>query len=201
MELALRGPGEITAGNPTAQLMTIGTLVDATLVDLTASSTGTFYLASNPTVASISAYGFVTAFSSGNAVFTATHEGIIASIGIALNLTQDSDGDGMPDDFEELNATNPGGANLARLPGVTVNASSHSGNSVAERVIDGSLFTSWFAGFGDAANRRSAPFIDLELPFDVNVAQLRLLGNRSNPSGFDFFAGRFQAFDQFGHRM
>lgn len=188
----------LTADAPGAQLVTTGVLVDGTGIDVTLAASGTFYLSSNAGIATVSADGFVNAVSSGNVLVTATHEGVIATIRLAVNLTQDADGDGLPDDFEEQNAFNPGGANLARQPGVVVRASSFSPGGPPERAVDGSLFTSWFTGVGDAANRRSAPFIEVELPEAAPVAQARLLGNRINPVGFDFLAGRFQAFDSSG---
>src|SRR5918994_6637545 len=95
------------------QLVTSGQLVDGTLVDITLNDTGTSYLTSNPAIARVSKDGFVTAVSSGNVLITATHEGVIGTIALSVNLTNDADGDGIPDDFEALNASNPGGANLA----------------------------------------------------------------------------------------
>ncbi|WDE10118.1 Ig-like domain-containing protein [Thalassomonas haliotis] len=186
---------ELTPEANGAQLVTTGTLPDGTEIDITLADTGTFYLASNSAIATVSSDGFVNAVSSGTVLITATHEGVIATIQLAVNLTLDADDDGLPDDFETLNAVNPGGANLSRLPGVTVDASSFSGGNLPDRAIDGNIFTSWFTGVGDAANKRSAPFIEVLLPDDVDVAQVRLLGNRTNPVGFDFFAGRIQAFD------
>ncbi|WP_281561221.1 Ig-like domain-containing protein [Thalassomonas sp. RHCl1] len=186
---------ELTPEANGVQLVTTGTLPDGTEIDITLADTGTFYLVSNPAIATVSDDGFINAVSSGTLLVTATHEGVIATIQLTVNLTLDADDDGLPDDFESLNAVNPGGANLSRLPGVTVDASSFSGGNVPDRAIDGNIFTSWFTSVGDAANKRSAPFIEVLLPDDVDVAQVRLLGNRTNPVGFDFFAGRIQAFD------
>ena len=129
-----------------AQLVTTGSLADGTLIDLTLASTGTFYLASNSAIATVSADGFVLAVSSGNVLITATHEGVIATIALSVELSTDADGDSIPDDFEQLNAVNTGGANLSRLPGTQVTASSFSGSFVPEQAIDGNLFTSWFTG-------------------------------------------------------
>jgi hypothetical protein len=199
VSLAITSPATVlTPAAPGAQLVTTGTLVDGTQIDLTLNNTGTSYLTSNPGFATVSQDGFVQAVSSGNVLITATHEGVIATIAITVNLTLDADGDGIPDDYEQANAVNPGGANLARLPGTQAVASSFSGSFGPERAIDGNSFTSWFTAVGDAANKRSAPFIEAILPRDVNVAQIRLLGNRQNPVGFDFFAGIFQAFDAAG---
>ena len=193
--IVITSPAEILT--PTAngaQLVTTGTLADGTEIDLTPADTGTFYLASNPAIATVSPDGFVNAVSSGNVLITATHEGVIATIRLAVNLTEDADNDGLPDDFEETNAINPGGSNLALLSGTTATASSFSSGSTPSRAIDGSTLTSWFTQFGDAANNRTSPFIEVTLPQDVDVAQIRVLGNRQI-NGRDFFAGIFQAFD------
>lgn len=180
---------------PGAQLVTTGTLADGTEIDLTLADTGTFYLTSNAAIATVSPDGFVNSVSSGNVLITATHEGVIATIQLTVDLTQDADGDNIPDDFEILNDTDPGGANLSLLPGTQVNASSFSSSFPPERAIDGNIFTSWFTAVGDAANNRSAPFIDVIFQQDIDAAQVRLFGNRQNPEGFDIFAGIFQAFD------
>ena len=188
----------LTAGAGTSQLVTTGTLVDGSQIDLTGSGTGTFYVSSNPAIAAVSADGLVSAVSSGTVVITATHEGVSASVVLMVELTDDADGDGLPDDFELANAVNPGGTNLVRLAGTTVIASSFSPPFPPERAIDGSTLTSWFTAVGDAANKRTVPFIEVILPVDASVAQIRLLGNRQNPDGFDFFAGLVQAFDAGG---
>ncbi len=178
-----------------AQLVTTGILADGTPIDLTLSDSGTFYLSSNSAIASVSSNGFVLAFSSGRVLITAMHEGVIATTSLTVDLAQDADGDGLPDDFELANAVNPGGANLARLPGTVISASSFSSGTGPERAIDGNVLTSWFTAVGDAANKRSAPFIEVTLPQNVNVAQVRVVGNRQNPEGFDIFSGIFQIFD------
>ena len=183
------------------QLVTTGTLVDGTEADFTLADTGTFYLSSNPAIATVSADGFVTAQSSGTVLITATNEGVIATIRIDVELTIDRDGDGLPDDFENLNALNPGGANLARLPGTVAAASSFFASRPPERVIDGNRLTSWFTANGDAVNRGTSPFLDVTLPQDINLAQIQMFGNRESPDGFDFFAGIFSAFAEDGTEL
>ncbi len=182
-----------------AQLVTTGVLVDGTQADFTLSESGTSYLSSNTAIATVSQNGFVTAISSGNVLITATNEGVIATFMMQVQLETDADGDDIPDDFEADNATNPGGANLARLPGVTVTASSAFSGKPASRVLDGSLQTSWFTQVGDAANLRTTPFIELALPSDIALAQIRVTGNRESPNGFDFLAGFFYAYDAAGN--
>ncbi len=184
-----------------SQLNTTGTLPDGLRIDLTLADSGTFYLSSNPAIASVSEDGFVLANSSGRVLITATHEGVIATLALDVELAVDSDGDGLPDDFEALNAVNPGGSNLARLGGVQVLVSSASPSFPEGRAIDGNRQTSWFTAVGDAANQRTTPFIEVLLPADQRVAQVRLVGNRQNPDGFDIFAGVFQIFDAAGTEL
>jgi len=191
----------LSTANPTAQIIVDGYYSDASSRDLSASTSGTRYQSSNSMIARIDTEGFVAAVASGNVLITAANEGVVGTILFSVNLTQDADGDQIPDDYEAANATNPGGANLSRLPGTIATASSASGSSTADRVVDGNSRTSWFTAVGDAANKRSAPFIEVTLPKDVNVAQVRLLGNRSNPIGFDFFSGKFQMFNSAGVEM
>ncbi len=202
VSLALSTPSPtLTPATPQAQLVVTGNLVDGTSTDLTSSSTGTFYLSSNPGVATVSEGGVVTAVSSGTVFITATNEGVVGTIALRVNLSVDSDGDGLPDDYEDLNALNPGGSNLARIPGVVASASTFSPSFPPSRVIDGNLQTSWFTAPGDAANRRTIPHIELTFPSDQGVAQVRLFGNRQNPEGFDIFSGVVQAFDAAGNEI
>ena len=82
-----------------------------------------------------------------------------------------------------------------------MNASSFSPVSPPERVIDGDLQTSWFTQGGDAANLGTSPFIEVVLPQDANLAQIRLFGNRERPNVLDFFAGVLTAFDGAGSEL
>lgn len=93
--------GEVT------QLAVTGTFADATTKNLTAGSTGTRYISSNPAIATVSADGLVTAVGPGTAVITAQNEGVLAGIFINVAIGADADGDGMPDNFETANGLNP----------------------------------------------------------------------------------------------
>ncbi len=191
----------LTALSPSTQITVLGNLIGGTSVDITSGQTGTFYQVSNSSIATVTQEGIVRAISSGRVFITITHEGLIATIAIDVQLTDDSDGDGLPDDYESLNSINPGGNNLARLNGATYNASSSSAPFPEARAFDGLRSTSWFTGVGDAANRRAAPFVEVELPRDSDLSQIRLFGNRTNPVGFDFFSGFFQVFDATGNEL
>lgn len=197
--LAITSPAAVlTPAAPGAQLVTTGKLVDGTDVDVTLADSGTFYLSSNPQIASVSANGFVTARSSGTFLVTATHEGVIATIQLRVALANDADGDGLPDDYERVNGFNPGGVNLARLPGVVVNVSSASPYGPKQLAVDGNNATSWYTGVGDSAALGRSPSIELVFPADQRVAQVRLLGNRPFPNGSAFLAGTFAVFDAAG---
>lgn len=199
VSLHLNSPATVlSAQAPGAQLVATGVLVDGVEVDLTLADSGTFYLSSNRAIATVSADGFVNAVSSGNFLVTAMHEGSIATIALRVNLTDDADADGLPDDYERLNGFNPGGVNLARAGGVTVTASSAAAFGPAVRAIDGNLQTAWFTSVGDAANRGRTPFIEVAFPSAQSVAQVRLLGPRPAPSGSVFIEGIVQAFDGAG---
>lgn len=75
---------ELTSSQPSAQLSVSGILPDASIVDVTASSTGTAYLSSNPSIASVSPEGLVTGSASGNVLVTAIHEGVIGTIEMSV---------------------------------------------------------------------------------------------------------------------
>ncbi len=184
-----------------AQLTTTGVLVDGTPIDLTPAIEGTAYLSSKASIASVSADGLVTGVSSGLVLITAMNEGAISTLTLTVDLGTDRDGDGIPDDFEATNGVNPGGINLSRLPATGVNVSSFFDPKPAQRAIDGLRGTSWFTRPGDAANLRTAPFIEVVLPQNANVAQVRVFGNRELANGFDFLGGVFQAFNDQGTEL
>jgi len=135
-------PTTLTATVTTTQITTTGTLADASTLDMTPSATGTFYASSNSTIATVTSEGLVTAVSSGTVLISARNEGAVATIPIQVVLSDDTDGDGLPDDFEIANSINPGGANLALQAGTTVIVSSTLTGSFPESVIDGSRTTS-----------------------------------------------------------
>ncbi|MEM7261619.1 MAG: Ig-like domain-containing protein, partial [Planctomycetota bacterium] len=86
--------------------------------------------------------------------------------------------------------------NVARAGGTVVTASSEfSATYPAVNAFDGDLFTSWFTACGDSANQGQTPFIEITLPGDATLSELRIYGMRSHPTGFDIFSGIFQVFD------
>jgi hypothetical protein len=86
------------------------------------------------------------------------------------------------------------GANLARLAGVTAQASSeYSSSWVKERGVDNDLSTSWFSKNGDCATSTSCttvPWISVTFPSVQSVSRIAIRGNREYASGYDFLRAR-----------
>ncbi|MDH5763402.1 MAG: Ig-like domain-containing protein [Nitrospinota bacterium] len=163
--------GTLTPTVLTAQITTTGNLTGGATVDLTPSSTGTFYATSNPAFATVTQEGLVTAVASGTVFITARNEGIVSTIPIQVALSDDKDGDGLPDDYEVANAINPGGNNLALSIGTLPTAHAELSGSEASKAIDGDPNTVWQADTGG-----SPTFFEVVLPQDFNVAQVRFVG-------------------------
>jgi DNA-binding beta-propeller fold protein YncE len=90
----------LTQPGQTAQLTTIATYSDGSTQNISAGSSGVQYSVTNPAIATISADGVVTAIGSGTAIVRAVLEGAQGIASFQVTLSQDSDGDGIPDDAE-----------------------------------------------------------------------------------------------------
>src|SRR6185312_3394938 len=99
----------LTSVGATTQLNASAAFSDGTAADVTASASGTQYTISNPFIATVTADGLVTAIHTGTVVVQATNEGTSAllSIKVVFGGGADSDGDGIPDDYEIANGLNP----------------------------------------------------------------------------------------------
>ncbi|HEX7285305.1 MAG TPA: Ig-like domain-containing protein [Candidatus Angelobacter sp.] len=99
----------LTTAGAVTQLNVTATYSDGTGADVTASASGTQYTISNPFIATITSGGLVTALHTGNVVVQATNEGTSALIAIHVLFGggADSDGDGIPDDYEIAHGLNP----------------------------------------------------------------------------------------------
>ena len=91
----------IYGSGTTLQLTVTAKYSDGTSDDVTASTSGINYTASNPQVISVSADGLVTALQSGTSLVTARKDGVVAVVRISVEDSGDSDGDGIPDAYEK----------------------------------------------------------------------------------------------------
>lgn len=106
--LALSAPlAQLTAIGQTVQISALATYPSGSTADVTAAGTGTDYRTSNPAIATVDANGLVTARASGTALVSAVNEGALALIRIQVVAAGDSDGDGLPDDWELANGLDP----------------------------------------------------------------------------------------------
>ncbi len=98
----------LTAAGQSVQLTVTATYPTGPSLNVTAAAAGTAYTISNPAIATISPNGLITAVSTGTAVVQAMNEGRSAITSITvLFVGADSDGDGIPDDFEIAHGLNP----------------------------------------------------------------------------------------------
>ena len=99
--VALSAPATVLeALGDTVPVSATATLPDESTRDVTPAEAGTSYQVTNPEVATVGGDGLVTALASGRVIVQATHEGLLATLGMTVLLAGDSDGDGLPDDYE-----------------------------------------------------------------------------------------------------
>lgn len=94
-----------TAGE-TSQLAAAITFPDASTAQVAAHE-GTSWTTSNAAIVSISPTGLATANGSGRAIVSASHDGATGFLALLVTLGGDSDGDGLPDDWELANGLDP----------------------------------------------------------------------------------------------
>lgn len=106
--LALTVPVTVlTVVGETAQLSATATFSDGSTADLSALAAGTDYRSSNTAIASVDVNGLVTAHASGTVLLSALNEGALAVLQLQVMTSGDSDGDGLPDDWELANGLDP----------------------------------------------------------------------------------------------
>lgn len=105
--LAVTAPtSNLTIVGQTLQLGTMASFADGTVKDVTAAATGTQYTVSNPSIATVSADGFVTAVSSGTVVIQAVNEGRQGIATIQVLIAGASHG-GIPDSWAIAHGLDP----------------------------------------------------------------------------------------------
>jgi hypothetical protein len=110
-------PSKLTLTSPRVALSEIGdsvqlsavvTFPDGTTAAVPGAADGTSYTTSNPRILTVSPGGRVTAVGFGTVIVSATNEGALGLLRMAVsNGPIDSDADGMPDDWESSNGFNP----------------------------------------------------------------------------------------------
>lgn len=90
----------LTFDNPMTQISVIGLMPNGEEHLIGLQAHGTFYSSSSNNIATVSSTGIVTAVNSGTVFIAVRNEGLLSSIEITVALPIDSDGDGIPDDFE-----------------------------------------------------------------------------------------------------
>ena len=98
---------QLTSEGETAQLEATLTLPDGSTLLAPGREEGTAWSSSNPRIATVSATGLVTAVSRGRVVVRALNEGVQSTAIIEILIPEDSDGDGLPDNYELANGLNP----------------------------------------------------------------------------------------------
>jgi hypothetical protein len=97
----------LTPSQLTTQLTVTARFPDGHSANVTG-ALGTTYTISNPAVATIGSTGLVTGLASGSVLISAMKDGALGLLRVTVRLSNDTDGDGLPDDLELANGLDPG---------------------------------------------------------------------------------------------
>ena len=148
-----------TLGNSvlSVQLQVLATYPDSSVIDITLRNEGTNYNTSNPSIATVSENGLVTALSSGNVLISASNEQVFTTLSVSVALSGDTDGDGIPDDYETANGMNPNdpvdaaedfdGDLLSNLDEFLLGTDPNNADTDGDNIIDGEEVVAGVDGF------------------------------------------------------
>lgn len=137
----------LTAKGQSVRLTATAVLPDGTTKDVPGPSQGTFWVSSNPELATVNAEGLVQAVARGVVIIQANNEGVVGAVTINLVIPNDADNDEMTDEFERANGLNPNDASdagqdrdsdgLSNLQEFRLNTNPRSPDSDGDGLLDG----------------------------------------------------------------
>lgn len=101
------GLTDLKGAGTSVQILVEGHYPDGTILDLSDVAEGTTYSSTNAQILSVSPSGQATAVSSGSAIVVAQNDSVTGFLRFSVTTSADTDGDGLPDDWELENGLDP----------------------------------------------------------------------------------------------